>query len=97
MRVREPLFDLVAPTGVQTAASLCGLQHRLEVRGARIYLYRAVDRDGNLIGAMLSEMRYMRAPKAFLCSMRAVMGLQLNGVTIAPVRGAIHCYFEMGN
>ena len=34
------------------------------------YLYRAVDRDGNLIDAMLSEQRDMRAAKAFFRSAR---------------------------
>ncbi len=29
----------------------------LKVRGKRVYLYRAIDRDGNLIDAMLSERR----------------------------------------
>ena len=37
----------------------------LKVRGRWCYLYRAVDRDGNLVDAMLSEHRDMKAAKAF--------------------------------
>ena len=46
----------------------------LKVRGRRTYLYRAIDRDGNLIDAMLSEQRDMKAAKAFFRSARATMG-----------------------
>ncbi len=37
------------------------------------YLYRAIDRDGNLIDAMLSEHRDMKAAKAFFRSARALL------------------------
>ena len=43
----------------------------LKVRGRWCYLYRAIDRDGNLIDAMLSEHRDMQAAKAFFRSARA--------------------------
>ena len=46
----------------------------LKVRGRWCYLYRAIDRDGNLIDAMLSPYRDMKAAKAFFRSARAVMG-----------------------
>ena len=40
----------------------------LKVRGRWTYLYRAIDRDGNLIDAMLSENRDMQAAEAFFRS-----------------------------
>ena len=46
----------------------------LKVRGRWVYLYRAVDRDGNLIDAMLSEHRDMKAAQAFFRSAQATMG-----------------------
>ena len=45
-----------------------------KVRGRWTYLYRAIDRDGNLIDAMLSEHRDMKAATAFFRSARATMG-----------------------
>ena len=53
----------------------------LKVRGQWCYLYRAVDRDGNLIDAMLSEHRDMQAAKAFFRSARATMGFRPDRVT----------------
>jgi putative transposase len=53
----------------------------LKVRGRWCYLYRAVDRDGNLIDAMLSEHRDMRAAKAFFRSAKATMGFKPDRVT----------------
>jgi putative transposase len=53
----------------------------LKVRGRWCYLYRAIDRDGNLIDAMLSEHRDMRAVKAFFRSARATMGFRPDRVT----------------
>ncbi len=53
----------------------------LKVRGRWCYLYRAIDRDGNLIDAMLSEHRDMKAAKAFFRSARAVMGYKPERVT----------------
>ncbi len=53
----------------------------LKVRGRWCYLYRAIDRDGNLIDAMLSEHRDMKAAKAFFRSARAVMGFRPDRVT----------------
>ncbi len=53
----------------------------LKVRGRWCYLYRAVDRDGNLIDTMLSEHRDMRAAKAFFRSARATMGFRPDRVT----------------
>ncbi|MGI4797023.1 MAG: IS6 family transposase [Janthinobacterium lividum] len=46
----------------------------LKVRGRWTYLYRAIDRDGNLVDAMLSEHCDMSAAKAFFRSARATMG-----------------------
>jgi putative transposase len=53
----------------------------LKVRGRWCYLYRAIDRDGNLIDAMLSEQRDMRAAKAFFRSAKATMGFRPDRVT----------------
>ena len=53
----------------------------LKVHGRWTYLYRAIDRDGNLIDAMLSEHRDMKATKAFFRSARAVMGFRPDRVT----------------
>ena len=53
----------------------------LKVRGRCCYLYRAIDRDGNLIDAMLSEHRDMQAAKAFFRSARATMGFRPDRVT----------------
>ena len=53
----------------------------LKVRGRWTYLYRAGDRDGNLIDAMLSEHRNMKAAKAFFRSARAIMGFRPDRVT----------------
>ncbi len=53
----------------------------LKVRGRWCYLYRAIDRDGNLIDAMLSEHRDMKAAKAFFRSARATMGFRPDRVT----------------
>ena len=53
----------------------------LKVRGRWTYLYRAIDRDGNLVDAMLSEHRDMKAAKAFFRSARAIMGFQPHRVT----------------
>ena len=53
----------------------------LKVRGCWTYLYRAIDRDGNLIDAMLSEHRDMKAAKAFFRSARTTMGFRPDRVT----------------
>ena len=53
----------------------------LKVRGSLTYLYRAIDRDGNLIDAMLTEHRDMKAAEAFFHSARATMGFRLDRVT----------------
>jgi len=53
----------------------------LKVRGRWTYLYRAIDRDGNLIDAMLSDHRDMQAAKAFFRSARATTGFRPDRVT----------------
>jgi putative transposase len=53
----------------------------LKVRGRWCYVYRAIDRDGKLIDAMLRELRDMKAAKAFCRSARATMGFWSDGVT----------------
>jgi putative transposase len=49
-------------------------QTNRKVRGQWCYLYRAVDRDGNLIDAMLSEHRDMKAAQAFFRSAKVTKG-----------------------
>ena len=44
-------------------------------------LYRAIERNGNLIDAMLSEHRDMQAAKAFFCSAKATKGFRPERVT----------------
>src|SRR3712207_2284135 len=46
----------------------------LKVRGRWVYLYRAIDRGGNLIDTMLSEHRDMAAAQAFFRSAVSVTG-----------------------
>ena len=53
----------------------------LKVRGQWRYLYRAVDRNGNLIDTMLSEHRDMKAAQAFFHSAKATMGFRPDRVT----------------
>jgi putative transposase len=53
----------------------------LKVRGKWAYLYRAVDRDGNLIDALLSEHRDMAAATAFFRSAKATAGFRPDRVT----------------
>ncbi len=68
-------------TGRQSGASWYVDETYLKVHDRWTYLYRAIDRDGNLIDAMLSEHRDMKAAKAFFRSARAVMGFRPNRVT----------------
>src|SRR4051795_9585157 len=53
----------------------------LKVRGRWCYLYRAIDRDGNLVDTMLSEHRDMAAAQAFFRSAKAVTGVTPDQVT----------------
>jgi len=53
----------------------------LKVCGRWTYLYRAIDRDWNLIDAMLSEHRDMKAANAFFRSAQATMGFRPERVT----------------
>jgi transposase-like protein len=53
----------------------------IKVRGRWAYLYRAIDRDGNLVDAMLSEHRDMAAAQAFFRSARAAAGITPDRVT----------------
>jgi transposase-like protein len=53
----------------------------LKVGGRWAYLYRAIDRDGNLVDTMLSEHRDMAAAQAFFRSAKAVTGVTPEQVT----------------
>jgi putative transposase len=52
----------------------------LKVQG-QWYLYRAIDRDGNLIDTMLSATRDMKAARRFFRSARSVAGFVPDRVT----------------
>ena len=51
------------------------LRRCTKIQGRWCYLYRAIDRDGNLIDPMLSATRDMRAAHRFFRSARSVAGL----------------------
>ena len=53
----------------------------LKVHGCGRYLYRAIDRDGNLVDTLLSATRNMRAAQRFLRAARSVAGLLPDRVT----------------
>ena len=53
----------------------------LKVGGRWAYLYRAIDRDGNLVDTMLSEHRDMAAARAFFRSAQAATGVTPDQVT----------------
>jgi putative transposase len=53
----------------------------LKVRGRWAYLYRAIDRDGNLVDTMLSEHRDMTAAQAFFRSAKSATGIIPERVT----------------
>jgi DDE domain len=46
----------------------------LKVKGHLVYLYRAIDRDGNLVDVLLSEKRDKAAAEAFFRTARSVTG-----------------------
>jgi putative transposase len=53
----------------------------VKVHGKWCYLYRAIDRDGNLVDTMLSETRDMAAATRFFSRARAVVGQTPETVT----------------
>ena len=53
----------------------------LKVSGIWCYVYRAIDRDGNLVDSMLSEHRDMEAAKKFVTQAREVVGHRPTKVT----------------
>ena len=53
----------------------------LKVRGRWCYLYRAIDRDGNLVDTMLREHRDMAAAQAFFRSAKSATGMTPDQVT----------------
>jgi transposase-like protein len=53
----------------------------VKVGGKWCYLYRAIDRDGNLVDSMLSEHRDMEAAKRFFKGAREVVGHKPEKVT----------------
>jgi putative transposase len=53
----------------------------IKVHGRWCYLYRAIDRDGNLVDSMLSETRDLQAAQCFFRRARAVVGHAPDRVT----------------
>ena len=53
----------------------------LKVRGRWCYLYRAIDRNGDLVDTMLSEHRDMAAAKAFFHSAKSATGIVPDKIT----------------
>ena len=53
----------------------------LKVKGRGVYLYRAIDRDGNLVDVLLSERQDQAAAEAFFRSARTVSGRVPDRVT----------------
>ncbi|WP_211257506.1 IS6 family transposase [Muricoccus aerilatus] len=53
----------------------------VKVRGRWCYLYRAIDRDGDLVDTMLSERRDMAAAKAFFRSAKSATGIVPDKIT----------------
>jgi putative transposase len=53
----------------------------LRVGGRWCYLYRAIDRNGNLVDVLLSERRDLRAARAFFRSAKRVTGITPDRVT----------------
>src|SRR5215217_8770951 len=53
----------------------------LKVHGRWCYLYRAIDRNGNLVNVLFSEHRDMAAAQAFFRSAKAVTGVTPDRVT----------------
>ena len=53
----------------------------LKVQGRWCYLYRAIDRNGNLVDVLFSEQRDMAAAQAFFRSAKAVTGVTPDRVT----------------
>ena len=53
----------------------------IKVHGRWCYLYRAIDRDGNLVDSMLSETRDRKAARRFFRRARAVVGHTPDRVT----------------
>ena len=53
----------------------------LKVKGRGVYLYRAIDRDGNLVDVLLSERQDQTAAEAFFRSARTVTGCVPDRVT----------------
>jgi putative transposase len=78
-----PKMRFWRPTPQQDQAPRIRRQYQtyLKVRGRWCYLYRAIDRDGNLVDTMLSEHRDMAAAKAFFRSAKAATGVAPDLVT----------------
>src|ERR1700722_15315189 len=68
-------------TGRSSGQSWYADETYLKVQGRWCYLYRAIDRDGNLIDTMLSATRDMKAAQRFFRSAQSVVGFVPDRVT----------------
>jgi transposase-like protein len=76
MKAHGQLLPLKGALGIRRQ-----YQTYIKVAGQWQYLYRAIDRDGNLVDVFLSETRDMAAAKAFLRSARSVTQVEPKKVT----------------
>ena len=53
----------------------------LKVKGKSVYLYRAIDKNGNLVDSLLSDKRDMNAARCFFLSAWSVAGRVPNKIT----------------
>src|SRR5215212_6725738 len=76
---------LLLPRGLSPPSPVQRIRRRyqtyLKVQGRWCYLYRAIDRNGNLVDVLFSEHRDMAAAQAFFRSAKAVTGITPDRVT----------------
>ena len=78
---RQSNVNVTMPIGRISGQSWYADETYLKVHGRWCYLYRAIDRDGNLIDTMLSATRDMKAARRFFRSARSVAGFVPDRVT----------------
>src|SRR5215211_1384632 len=80
-----PLCDAASARGPSPPSPVQRIRRQyqtyLKVHGRWCYLYRAIDRNGNLVDVLFSEHRDMEAAQAFFRSARAVTGVTPDRVT----------------
>src|SRR5215213_9937914 len=80
-----PLCDAASARGPSPPSPVQRIRRQyqtyLKVHGRWCYLYRAIDRNGNLVDVLFSEHRDMAAAQAFFRSAQAVTGVTPDRVT----------------